>query len=67
MPGATLEDIWSISEAVEASEPVVFLAVFIDFLAGMTVKSLESGGIILTDRATLSLFLYEKVNNDQEL
>jgi hypothetical protein len=28
-----------------------------DFLAGVTENSFESGGIILTDRATLSLLL----------
>jgi hypothetical protein len=56
MPGATLLDMDSMS-----SEPDLLLAVldlfWSDFLAGVTVKSLESGGMILMDRATLSLFL----------
>lgn len=55
------------SEAVEVREAPGFLVVTIDFLAGVTVKSLESGGIILTERATLSLFLNERVRIDQRL
>jgi len=53
MPGATLLERWSISSA-----PVfVFDEVTADFFAGVTVKSLLSGAIILIERATLSLFL----------
>lgn len=55
------------SEAAEAREAPGFFAVTMDFLAGVTVKSFESGGIILTDRATLSLFLNERVRIDQRL
>lgn len=57
MPGATLVDIWSISEAALWPREAVFLEVTWDFLAGVTEKSFESGGIILTDRATRSLLL----------
>ena len=60
MPGATLVDIWSISEAMLEVEPMVALAFFDctwDFLAGVTENNFESGGIILIERATLSLFL----------
>ena len=40
------------AEEVERMVPVARLDVTIDFLAGVTVKSFESGGIILIDRAT---------------
>lgn len=35
-----------------------------DFLAGVTVKSLLSGGMILMERATRSLFLKGEVRDD---
>ena len=68
MPGATFVDIWSISEAMLAVEPMValpFLDVTMDFLAGVTANNFESGGIILIERATLSLFL-EAENTDYQ-
>jgi len=58
IPGATLLDIDSMSSDLPL---VLFDGLVVDFLAGVTVKSLESGGMILTERATLSLFL----QNDQ--
>jgi len=42
-----------------------FLEVTMDFLAGVTVNNFESGGIILIERATLSLFL-EADNTDYQ-
>jgi hypothetical protein len=51
MPGATRLLIVSTSEAV-LGPPVV-----LSFLQGTTENSLESGAMILTDLATLSLFL----------
>ena len=58
IPGATLVDIWSISEAaLEFREPA-FLEVTCDFFAGVTENNFESGGIILTERATRSLLLH---------
>ena len=53
-------DIWSMSEAVDVIEVDGFLAFTMFFLAGVTEKSLESGGIILMDLATLSLFLMKE-------
>ena len=63
MPGATLVDIWSISEeaVLVLLREAAFLEMTWDFLAGVTEKSFESGGIILTDRATRSLLL--QINN----
>lgn len=44
------------------SSPVLLLVVLDGFfLAGVTVNNLESGGMILIERATLSLFLKLKV------
>ena len=58
MPGATLVDIWSISDAAALDfRLAAFLEVTWDFLAGVTENSFESGGIILTERATRSLLL----------
>jgi hypothetical protein len=48
------------SEAVDVMELDGFLALTMFFLAGVTEKSLESGGIILMDLATLSLFLMKE-------
>lgn len=46
------------SSAFEETVPLLDLvAVIADFLAGVTVKSLLSGAIILMERATRSLFL----------
>lgn len=54
-----------------SSDPDLLLAVlegfWPDFFAGVTVNSFESGGMILMDRATLSLFLkngYKFYSND---
>lgn len=61
IPGATLEESKSISSAVEEAVPFFdFEAVIADFLAGVTVKSLLSGAMILMERATRSLFLKVK-------
>ena len=49
---------------MERMVPVARLDVTIDFLAGVTVNSFESGGIILIDRATLSLLL---LNNHKKI
>ena len=57
MPGATFVDIWSISDAALCLNVAAFFDVTIDFLAGVTEKSFESGGMILTERATRSLLL----------
>ena len=57
IPGATLVDIWSISEAALWFRDAAFLEVTMDFFAGVTENSFESGGIILTERATRSLLL----------
>jgi hypothetical protein len=46
------------SSAAEETVPFLdFEAVIADFLAGVTVKSLLSGAMILMERATRSLFL----------
>ena len=60
MPGATLLDMMSTSLGliVVGAAPAPCVADNPeDFLHGRTWNSLESGGIILTDLATLSLFL----------
>tara|TARA_B110000285_G_C14902225_1_gene503830 strand:+ start:374 stop:562 length:189 start_codon:yes stop_codon:yes gene_type:complete len=62
MPGATLQDMLSMSEASLKPAVVDFFVPFgcwDDFLQAYTWKSFESGGTILTDLATLSLFLKE--------
>jgi len=56
MPGATLLESMSMSSA----PPLVFWWVVADFLAGVTVKSLLSGAMILMERATRSLFLNKR-------
>ena len=58
MPGATLHDMLSTSLA--SIGLVDELLSLLAFLQGCTWNSLESGGTILTDRATLSLFLHVK-------
>lgn len=51
------------SAADEAVAPLDLVVVMADFLAGVTVKSLLSGAMILMERATLSLFLQGRLQN----
>jgi len=51
------------SEAALWPKVYPFFEVTIDFLAGVTENSFESGGIILTDLATLSLLLHLSIKN----
>ena len=51
------------AEAVERMVAAAFFDVTMDFLAGVTLKSFESGGIILIDLATLSLLLENNNHN----
>ncbi len=58
MPGATLHDSMSMSSLGFLLLSILPLVVAMaDFLAGVTVNSLLSGGMILMERATRSLFL----------
>ena len=61
MPGATLHDSISMSSEAFLLFNLPLVELIADFLAGVTVKSLLSGGMILIDRATRSLFLKEGV------
>jgi hypothetical protein len=56
MPGATLEERLSMS-SLEFLAALFLEAAREDFLEGVTVKSLLSGGMMRMQRATRSLFL----------